>query len=116
MGSGFGNLCVRFETLSPLPPLLPQSLPPSPLIFSLLSPLSFLLFPPFSVFLSYPPSSSFSLLLFPLSLPLQTVESGISSHTPSVASLNAAGEKLIGSSSTENTAEIQEDLKGLNER
>jgi len=44
------------------------------------------------------------------------VESGIYSHTPRVASLNAAGEELINASSTENTAEVQEDLKGLNDK
>ena len=47
---------------------------------------------------------------------LQSVESGIYSHTPRVASLNAAGEELINASSTENTAEVQEDLKGLNDK
>ena len=87
--------------LPSLHPFSPLSLPPS-FLPSFLPP-SFLL--PSSFLPSLPPS-----------LPLQAVESGISSHTPSVASLNAAGEKLIGSSSTENTAEIQEDLKGLNER
>ena len=50
----------------------------------------------------------------PLSLPFQNIESGISSHTPSVKSLNEAGEKLIISSSAENTAEIQQDLTDLN--
>jgi len=43
------------------------------------------------------------------------VESGIYSHTPRVASLNTAREELIHTSSTENAAEVQEDLKDLNE-
>ena len=44
---------------------------------------------------------------------LQNIEAGISSHAPSVASLNAAGEKLLKSSSAENMAEIQRDLADL---
>lgn len=48
---------------------------------------------------------------------MQNIESGISSHATSVASLTAAGEKLITSSSAaENTAEIQHDLSDLNEQ
>jgi hypothetical protein len=48
--------------------------------------------------------------------PVQNIESGIASHAPSVASLNAAGEKLLSSSSAENTAEIQRDLADLNKK
>ena len=46
----------------------------------------------------------------------QSVESGISSHEPSVSSLNTAGEKLVTSSSGENTVDIQQDISELNER
>ena len=52
---------------------------------------------------------------FFLSMP-QAIESGISSHELSVGSLNAAGEKLLTSSSAENTAEIEQDIFDLNER
>ena len=68
------------------------------------------------------PSSS---LLFLISLPspffspstpffsVQSVMSGIYSHTQRVASLNTAREELIHASSTENATEVQEDLKDL---
>ena len=67
----------------------------------------------YSLSLSLSLSLTLSLTFF---LILQNIESGISSHAASVASLTAAGEKLITSSSAENTAEIQHDLSDLNEQ
>jgi len=76
--------------------------PLSPLL-----PLSLISFPsPF-----YSPST-----LFFFFFSLQTVESGICSHTSRVASLNTAREELIHTSSTENAAEVQESLKDLNNK
>ena len=46
----------------------------------------------------------------------QSLQSGVSSHSPSVVSLNAAGEKLLASSTAEGSAEVQQDLANLNAR
>ncbi len=46
----------------------------------------------------------------------QNIEAGIDAHAPYVAALNTAGEKLLNSSSAENTAEIKQDLADLSKR
>ena len=45
---------------------------------------------------------------------MQAIEAGVSSHAPSVASLNTVGEKLVSSTAADNTAEIQQELLDLN--
>ena len=46
----------------------------------------------------------------------QSLASAIASHEPTVLSLNEAAQKLVASSTAENTAEIEQDITDLNER
>ena len=46
----------------------------------------------------------------------QSLDSAIASHEPTVLSLNEAAQKLVASSTAENTAEIEQDITDLNER
>ena len=47
---------------------------------------------------------------------VQSLQSGVMSHEPSVMSLHEAGGKLIASSSADNTADIQQDLQELSNK
>lgn len=55
------------------------------------------------------------LLVSPFSL-AQAMESGIASHRESMASLVAAGKKVVLSSPAESATEIEEDIEDLNRR
>lgn len=57
-----------------------------------------------------------ALLVFTHMYFVQSLDSVIASHEPTVASLNDAARKLVASNTTENTAEIEHDIADLNER
>jgi len=71
------------------------------------------------IYLPHPSSSHSLLFLSPSTPPFFSLECGVRylpwlEHACYPFSLNTAGEELINASSTENTAEVQKDLKDLN--
>ena len=47
---------------------------------------------------------------------LQSLDSAIASHEPTVVSLNQAAQKLMASNTADNTAEIEQDIAALNDK